>query len=78
MPVLNKNRTNQQIFLRAKNIQNFFSFMGKHSVCAKSHIFNPKALISIQFFGVKRSDYKTVSSVIGNASAVMWVKGFIK
>ena len=28
-------------------------------VCAKSHIFSPKALFSIQFFGVKRLDYKT-------------------
>ena len=33
-------------------------------VCAKSHIFSPMALFSIQFFRVKQSDYKPVRCVI--------------
>ena len=48
-------------------------------VCAKSHIFSPKALFSIQFFGVMRSDYKTVlSSFSSHVSALILAKSFIK
>ena len=48
-----------------KKIPNWCNFTGKRTVvCAKSHIFSPKALFSIQFFGFKKSDYKTVRSVI--------------
>ena len=61
----NRNRTNQQIFLHAKNIQNWCHFMGKRTVCVQSlTFFAQKALFSTQFFGVKMLDYKGVSSVI--------------
>ena len=61
----NRNRTNQQIFLNAKNIQNWCYFMGKRTVCVQSlTFFAQKALFSTQFFGVKMLDYKAVSSVI--------------
>ena len=64
----NRNRTNQQIFLCAKNIKSWCHFMWKRTVCVQSlTFFAHKALFSTQFFWVKMLDYKGVSSVIFDA-----------
>ena len=48
----NSNRTNQQIFLHAKNIQNWCHFMGKRTVCVQNLTFlAQKAHFQFNFLG---------------------------
>ena len=50
----------QQIFLHAKNCQNWLW----ENASVQSHIFNPKAYFSVKLFGVRTLEYKAASSVV--------------
>ena len=78
MPVLIKEMKTGQIN-KYIYLQKYSKLQNAYCVCAKSHIFSPKALFSIQLFGVKWSDYKLYVALFSpQVRALIWAKGYIK
>ena len=73
-----RNRMNQQIFLHAKNCQNWCNFIGKRK-CAVSRFYPKRLYFLFNFSGSRRWTIKLQVALFSpQVSALVCAKGFIK